>query len=346
MTVAAFIRFLATIAWLLVVASIFFAVFRSRNGGRFGSFGMVIGAVILALGLTVAGASIVSVEPNERGVVINYLADNAVRDEPLNPGLSFVLPFFERVVKYPISKSEYTMSGSAGEGQIEGNDSVAARTADGQEVFIDATVIFAVDPTQVVDVHINWQSNYTAGLVRPAVRGVIRDVVSQFGVADVYSVRRNELSEEIQTELAAILLENGLVLDRFLLRNITFTAEYAASIEQKQVAEQEAERAQFVVEQRRQEADQRRAEAQGLADAAVIEAEGRAKARIIEAEAEASALEQIGAALESNPDLLQYEYVEQLGDNVEVMLVPANSPYLFQLPEGSTLPTGGSGGNN
>ncbi len=338
MTVASFIRFLATIAWLLVVASIFFAVFRSRNGRRFGSFGMVIGAVILAVGLSVAGASIVSVEPNQRGVVINYLADNAVREEPLSPGLSFILPFFERVEKYPISKEEYTMSGSAGEGQIEGNDSVAARTADGQEVFIDATVIFAVDPAQVVDVHINWQNGYTQGLVRPAVRGVIRDVVAQFGVADVYSVRRGELSTEIETQLTEILLENGLQLDRFLLRNITFTPEYAASIEQKQVAEQEAERAEFVVRQREQEADQNRAEAAGLADAEVLAAEGRAKARLIEAEAEATALEQIGEALSSNPDLLQYEYVEQLGDNVEVMLVPANSPYLFQLPTDGSAP--------
>ena len=87
-----------------------------------------------------------------------------------------------------------------------------------------------------------------------------------------------------------------------------------------------------MVEQRKQEAEQARQVAQGSADAVVIAAEGAAKARLIQAEAEATALQQIGDALKDNPDLLQYTYVQKLGPDVQVMLVPANSPYLFQLP--------------
>jgi len=135
--------------------------------------------------------------------------------------------------------------------------------------------------------------------------------------------------------MAARLAENGLILVDFILRNITFSEEYAASVEQKQIAEQQAQQAFFVVEQRTQEAEQARQVAQGLADAVVIEAEGAAQARVIEAQAEAEALGLIADALRDNPDLLLYQYISNLSPNIQVMLVPNDNPYLLTLP---TLP--------
>ena len=180
--------------------------------------------------------------------------------------------------------------------------------------------------------------------MRPEARGIIRDEAARFRVDEIYSTKRAEFTSRIESELRDSLLLNGLLLDTFVLRNITFTQEYAFSIEQKQIAEQEALRAEFVVAQREQEADQRRVEAQGLADANVIEsqgradsnvieAQGRATANLIEAEVQAQALELIGNSLETSDDLLQYHYVQNLADNVNVMLVPANSPFLFPLPD-------------
>jgi len=65
----------------------------------------------------------------------------------------------------------------------------------------------------------------------------------------------------------------------------------------------------------------------------VIEAQGRADARLIEAEAEAKALRLVANAIKDNPDLLTYEYIKQITPNIEVMLLPSNSPFLFPLPE-------------
>ena len=64
-----------------------------------------------------------------------------------------------------------------------------------------------------------------------------------------------------------------------MIRNITFSPEYAASVEQKQIAEQTAQQAKLTVEQRRQEAEQARQVAQGAADAVVIAAKGDAESR-------------------------------------------------------------------
>ncbi len=181
------------------------------------------------------------------------------------------------------------MSIAPNEGAIQGDDSITARTSDGQEIFVDASVIYAIDPNKVVQVHIDWQKRYDAELVRPLARGVIRDVVSQYKVEEVVTSKRVEMISQISTDMNQKLQDNGLSLVNFILRNITFSPEYAASVEQKQVAEQLAQQAKFVVEQRRQEAEQARQVAQGQADAVVINAQGAADARIIQAQAEAQA---------------------------------------------------------
>jgi regulator of protease activity HflC (stomatin/prohibitin superfamily) len=137
------------------------------------------------------------------------------------------------------------------------------------------------------------------------------------------------------------LEDNGLILVDFILRNITFSPEYAASVEQKQVAEQQAQQAALVVEQRRQEAEQARQVAEGLADSAVIAAQGRADARLIEAQAEAQALELIAAALQGNSELITYQYIQRLAPGIQVMLVPNDNPFLLPLPTltpGTTTP--------
>ena len=334
MNVASLVSVLARLSWLLVIGSVLFAGASVARGGQVRSFAsLVLGSLALALVLSTVSQGLIFVQPEARGGVISALQQKGIRAQALQPGLRFVVPFFESVKTYPIAKQTYTMSGAVAEGQIAGDDSIVARTADGQEVRIDASVIFAIDPNEVVDVHIEWQNRYIDGLIRPKLRGIARDSAARYGIQEIYSERRDELSHEIETDLRTTLQENGLMLDAFVLRNITFTPEYASVIEQKQIAEQEVQRQAFVVKQREQEADQLRMQAKGQADAVVIAAEGKAQEILIEAQAQASALESIGDALTTNPDLLQYTYVQELGDDVQVMLVPANSPYLFQLPE-------------
>lgn len=158
----------------------------------------------------------------------------------------------------------------------------------------------------MIKVHILWQNRYSSDLVRAQAHGIIRDAVSQFGVEEVVSSKRFEMVQMVNERLSKKFKENGLLLVDFVLRNSTFSSEYAASVEQKQLAEQQAQHAAFVVEQRRQEAQQAVETAKGQADASVIAAEGAPKARLIEAQAEADALKLIEEALANNPELLTY----------------------------------------
>jgi regulator of protease activity HflC (stomatin/prohibitin superfamily) len=331
--IAVVLRGLASFSWVAALVIIGLAVVRATRGQGFKAAGGLIGAAIAAaLVLTSAGAGMVFIQPEERGIVISAVAPKGYREAVLLPGLHWIIPFAESTIIYPISSQTYTMSIASEEGAVRGDDSVSARTADGQEVLIDASVIFAINPNKVIDVHIAWQNRYASDLVRPLARGIIRDEAAQYAVQEIVTSKRLELIQGIEDRLSKRLEVNGITMSEFVLRNITFTPEYAASVEQKQIAEQQAEQARLTVEQRHQEAEQARQVAQGQADAAVIAAKGRAEARVLEAQAEAKALELIADALRDNPEVLTFEYIDKLAPGIQVMLVPSNSPYLLPLP--------------
>ena len=304
----------------------------NRNASR---IFLIIVVVVVVIGLL--SSTIIFIPPDQTGVVISRITSGGYRPQPLQSGLHFVVPLLENVEKYSKARQTYTMSASAEEGQRPGDDSIRARTNDGQEVFVDASVIYTINPANVVNLHITWQNRYTEELVRPLVRGVIRDAASQYGIEEIVSTKRGELEATITEQLTIKMAENDLIMEDFVLRDIHFSEEYAVAVEQKQIAEQQALQAEFVVQSKRQEAEQARQTAQGRADAIVIEAKGDAEARLINAEAEAKANELIAASLRDNPELLTYQYITRLSPTINTILVPSDNPYILPIP-GSTTP--------
>jgi regulator of protease activity HflC (stomatin/prohibitin superfamily) len=337
MNIASALQAVATISWLVVVGIIILAVVRaSRARPLKGAVTLVVGVIVFAIVLTTVSAGLVFLQADQYGIVISALQPTGYRTEPLGPGLHWVVPFVESVKPYSIAKQTYTMATASSEGQVQGDDSIQCRTRDGQQVFIDASVIYAIDPTKLVQLHITWQDRFEDNVVRPVVRSAIRDAVSQYGVEEIVSTKRAELEQTISDEIKLGLNQNNLVMDDFLLRNIRFSDEYAAAVEQKQIAEQQALQAKFVVEQKKQEAEQARQVAQGQADAAVIAAQGEAQAILLKAQAQAQANDVLSKSLTT--ELLTYTYINKIAPNVSVMYLPSGTPLL--LPSVSpTTPT-------
>jgi regulator of protease activity HflC (stomatin/prohibitin superfamily) len=306
----------------------------NRNASR---IFLIIVVVVLVIGLL--SSTIIFVPPDQIGVVVSRITSGGYRKEPLYSGLHFVAPILENVEKYSIARQTYTMSAATSEGQREGDDSIRVRTKDGQEVFMDSSVIYAINPANVVNLHITWQNRYSEELVRPLVRGIIRDAASQYGVEEIVSSKRAELETYISEQLTEKLKNNDLELIDFILRDIHFSEEYAAAVEQKQIAEQQALQAQFVVETKKQEAEQARQVAQGQADAAVINAKGDAQARVVQAEAEAKANQLLADSIRGNPELISYLYVQKLSPGVQTIFVPSGNQFILPLPDTTAQPT-------
>jgi len=338
MNIADVVRSLAGFAWLAAIGLGVLLVLRvSRNRPVKGLGALTVGVLIAAFVLTIVGAGLVFINPQERGVVISALTPQGYRQQPLSPGLHWVVPFAERVETYEISRQTYTMSSTPQEGQVNGDDSISARTKDGQEIFIDASIIYTIDPNQVIPLHIHWQNRFEDQVVRPAARNAIRDAVSQYGVEEIVSTKRAEMEDLISQSIKNKFTQNDLVMVDFLLRDIRFSDQYSAAVEQKQIAEQQAQQAALVVEQKKQEAEQARQVAQGTADAAVISSKGAAQARLIQAQAETQANNLLSKSL--TPELLQYQYILKLSPGVQTIFVPSGNQFILPLPSDSNSTT-------
>lgn len=306
--------------WLLAIYIIVVFVVAMRQYGtqravlRLFSYQVLLPFMIV-LGVSLLSLTLVFVLPQEVAVVISLASSGGIRPQPLRAGLHWIIPIFEREAHYPIYWQTYTMASNTNEGAGLGDDSIRARTRDGQEVRLDCSLIFRIDMERAVSIHIDWQDRYIEDLVRPVIRGFVRTQVSQFTVREVNSEARRDLETTLDRLLRDKLAEHGFIVAQFLLRDITFTDVYAAAVEQKQVAlEGEA--------QKIHEAAQHRTVASGRADAIRIEAQ-----------AEAEALRNIAQVLEQNRHLLTYRYIEKLSPNIRAMLVPSNTPLILPLSQ-------------
>ena len=298
---------------------------RSARGGVLLALVGFVGGLVLFI----VSSGILIVPPARSAVIVNVLSGE-LEDPARAPGTSIIIPGLQEFIIYPTDQQEYTMSGITSEGRIQGNDALEALTKDGQEVRLDITVLYRIERADVNQIHLNWQNRYESDFIRPTVRAVARDVVSQFEAEAIYGESREQLGQDIAEVVRQRMKSEGLTLTSMLVRQIDFNDAFAVSIEEKQIEEQKLLRA-------RTEAERVRTEAGGKADAAEEAARGRANARLIEASAEAQALRVISDQIAANPNLIQYLYVANLSDNVSFALLPSDSPFIFNVDDFADL---------
>ena len=284
------------------------------------SITFVVILAVLALAASTLGASLVVIDAGETGVVFSILS--GTQEQTLAPGIHVVTPYVNQVYRYTTLEQAYTMSILTQEGKVTGDDSLWSPTIEGLQVGIDSTTRYAIDPAKAWMVHNNLRGNYEQILVRPTIRSVVRLYVSQNNVTDVYGSKRGLIQQEIEAAIRERFEKEGLRLLAFDVRNVNFTDDYKKAIEQKQIAQQQAEQMQFVLQKERQEAERKKVEADGLKQAAIARAEGDAKA-----------LELISEQLAKNPNLVNYRFVEKLTDQIQVMMLPSGTPFILDMKQ-------------
>jgi prohibitin 2 len=304
------------VALLAALAAYFAARSKARKGGvevldtegrrrlpppRSAPGRMVAAGAIIALALVLLAAS-VRVVPVGHGLVVFNTVTKTFRLAP--QGVALVVPVISDTQLYDLRRVEYTMSGVRGEGRkSEADDSLWSPTQEGLQVGIDITVWHHLDPLRVIDIHRGIGPDFEEKIIRPAVRSVIRLVISEYAVMDVYSSRRAQIQDEINAKIKKLVEKDGFMIDEVVLRDVRFTEQFAKAIEAKQIAQQSAEQMKYVLEKEQKEAERK-----------VIEAQGRAKA-----------IETINEALRQNPNYIRYLYVDKLSDKISVIVSDQNT---------------------
>ncbi len=319
MVVASMLRFASTLLWVTLIGYVFYIAYQ-RGRGQTSKISLTLSGALLALALvsSTLSTSIIVVDAGEVGVIFNIFS--GTQEEPLMPGLHIVIPYINEVYRYSTLEQVYTMTKTQGEGEIHGDDSLWSPTSEGLQVGVDSSTRFKLDPRKVAAIHNNFRNTYVEVLVRPGIRSIVRHHVSQHTVTEVYGPKRAEIQQNITEDLQKRFEGSGLLLLSFDIRNVNFTTDYATSIEQKQIAQQDAERMQFVLQKSRLEADRKKIEAEGVKQAAIARAQG-----------EAESLRLINEQISQNVNLLTYRYIEKLAPNVQVMMLPSNSPFILDM---------------
>src|SRR5262245_6442333 len=143
-------------------------------------------------------------------------------------GITFVPPFISQTKDYDLRRLEYTMSGVSGEGRkSQIDDSLWSPTQEGLQVGIDLTLWHHLDPDKLVAIHQKIGPDYEEKIIRPAVRSMIRLVISEYPVMGVYSSKRATIQDEINQRVKALLEKDGFMVDEVVLRDVRFTPEFS-----------------------------------------------------------------------------------------------------------------------
>lgn len=219
-------------------------------------------AAIAMLLLGISFSMFKVIDPGKVGVKTLF---GKVEDDVLPSGLHLINPLVD-VTTFDIKTQNYTMSGVTTEGQREGDDAIRILSADGLEVTIDLSVLFRVKADQAPFILQNIGPEYLDKIVRPVSRTAIRDNAVYYDAVALYSTKRQEFQDKIYRTISGSFAKRGMELQQLLIRNITLPQSVRATIESKINAEQDAQKMQFVLQKERQQAEQKRIQAQGIAD--------------------------------------------------------------------------------
>jgi prohibitin 2 len=228
----------------------------SKNIGK----SILIGVIVIFVLIFMFKIYIV-VDPGERAVIFNKATGN-LRVTP-NEGFYFLIPLIEEPTVYDIKAKTYTMSIAPLEGEMKGDDSLQALTSDGQTVLLDISVRYHPDGDNLIKLHRRLGVDFVNKVLRPQVRGIVRMIVSDYPVLDVYSGKRMLIQSEIEKRLGESFKKNFIICDEVLLRNVQFSQEFQQAIENKQIAQQQAQAMKYILEKQEMEKKRKIIEAEG-----------------------------------------------------------------------------------
>lgn len=205
----------------------------------------------LGLGATVLNSSLYTVDGGQRAVLFDRF--RGVIDETVGEGTHFLIPWLQKPYIFDIRTRPHTFSSISG-------------TKDLQMVNLTLRVLSRPEVSYLPNIFKTLGLEYDEKVLPSIGNEVLKAVVAQFN-ADQLLTERPHVSALVRDSLIRRAKDFNIVLDDVAITHLSYGSEFSKAVEQKQVAQQEAERSKFVVMKAEQE---RRA--------AIIRAEGESEA--------------------------------------------------------------------
>lgn len=234
--------------------------------------------------------SVFQVDAGHRAIKFNKL--HGVMPTIHKEGWHLMWPWLERPIIYDVRTHPQIFKSQTGSKDLQ---------------FVDLTVrvLYRPDATQLPTLYRFIGRDYDERVLPSIVNEVLRSVIAQYNATQLLT-QREQVSFLIRRTLEDRAKRFAIILDDVSITHLAFSDEFAKAIEMKQIAQQDAEKAKFVVQQAEQEK----------------------KSNIIKAQGEAAAAALYGSSLGSNPAFIELRRIEASKDIADILAKSRNRIFL------------------
>jgi len=252
------------------------------------------GLILAGLGASTVGYlgynSIFQVQGGHAGVVFSRLS--GVKPSVYGEGMHLIVPWFEWPIIFDCRKRPKELPSLTG-------------TRDLQYVNIALRVLYKPQAKWLPKILSELGEDYDRRILPSIMNETLKAVVAQYN-AEQLTTQREEVSRLVRRNLTERAAEFYIEVEDCSITHLSFGPEYTRAVEAKQVAQQEAERAKYLVEMAVQEK----------------------KSKVIAAQGEAQAAQLIGDAMKKNPAFAELRRIEAAREIAHAVAQSPNRVYL------------------
>ncbi|CAK7222726.1 Prohibitin-1, subunit of the prohibitin complex (Phb1p-Phb2p) [Sporothrix curviconia] len=246
------------------------------------------------IGMAALQSSMYDVRGGSRAVIFDRLS--GVKETVVSEGTHFLVPWLQRSIIFDVRTKPRNIATTTG-------------SKDMQMVSLTLRVLHRPEVQALPKIYQNLGHDYDERVLPSIGNEVLKSIVAQFDAAELIT-QREAVSQRIRADLTKRAHEFNIALEDVSITHMTFGKEFTKAVEQKQIAQQDAERARFIVERAEQER----------------------QANVIRAEGEAESADTISRAISKSGDgLIQIRKIEA---SREIAQTLASNPNVAYIPGG------------